>query len=171
MSSAMSQPALFLVRHARAGGPRAGERDFDRTLDDMGRADAARMAATLQKRGWTLGDIACSSARRCRQTADILLGTTPSASISFEEPLYDGALDAYLAVIGDIRSRAGDGAPVTIIGHNPILEHLAWECLGSATATRALPAGFLPGMVIAIARKPDTAPDELPGRLVEVLNP
>lgn len=129
------------------------------------------MAVKLQKRGWTLGDIACSTARRCRQTADILLGTIPSASISFEEPLYDGALDAYLAVLGDIRARAGDGAPLTVIGHNPVLEHLAWECLGSAAATRALPAGFLPGMVIAIARRPETAPDELPGRLVEVLTP
>lgn len=129
------------------------------------------MAEALQKRGWTLGDIACSTARRCRQTADILLGAIPSASISFEEPLYDGALEAYLAVLDDIRTRAGNRAPLTLIGHNPVLEHLAWECLGSTAATRALPAGFLPGMVIAIARRPETAPGELPGRLVEVLAP
>ena len=171
MSSAMSQPALFLVRHARAGGPRAGERDFDRTLDEMGRTDAARVAALLQARGWSLGHIACSPARRCRETADILLGATPSASIAFEAPLYDGALDAYLAVLADLSEKAGTGEPLTLVGHNPILEQLAWECLGSTVATRVLPAGFLPGMVVAIARRPDAAPGERPSHLVEVLKP
>lgn len=167
----MSQPALFLIRHARAGGPIAGERDIDRTLSDMGRADAARMAAALHGHGWTLGDIACSTARRCRQTADILLQTAPSASILFSDALYEGALDTYRAVLADLAAKARPGAPLTIIAHNPIVEQLAWECLGSASATRALANGFLPGMIIALAREPETDPDELPGRLVAVLAP
>ncbi|KQS79179.1 hypothetical protein ASG25_11460 [Rhizobium sp. Leaf384] len=171
MSSEMSHPALFLVRHARAGAPRAGERDFDRTLDDVGRSDAARVADLFANQGWSLGDIISSPARRCRETAGILQGAAPSASISFAPPLYDGGLDAYLAAIDDHGASADPGLPMTIVGHNPILEQLAWECLGTTVAAGALPAGFLPGMIVAIARRQDGAPDERPSRLVAVLKP
>jgi phosphohistidine phosphatase len=156
-------PTLFLVRHARADGPKPGERDFDRILDEQGQADALRIAEAIRARGWSLGRVVASPARRCRQTADILTDANPPMSLSHEPALYDGPLDAYLTLI--------DGAvgplPLTVVGHNPLVEQAAWACLGASLATQALRAGFLPAMVVAIARDPDGSP----ARLVEVLTP
>jgi phosphohistidine phosphatase len=165
MSLSPSQPRLFIVRHARAAAPHPGERDIDRRLEEAGRLDAAAIGARVLKRDWFLGHVICSPARRCRETAAILLETAPHASFTVLDTLYDGLLEAYLAVLAD----ADATAPLTLIGHNPTVEQLAWECLGNATASRVLPGGVQPGTVIAIAA--DDSDDLLPGRLVDVLAP
>lgn len=153
------------MRHARAAAPQPGERDIDRHLEEAGRRDAGKIGACVLERDWFLGHVVCSPALRCRETAAILLKTAPHASFTVLDTLYDGMLDAYLAVL----AQADPDAPVTIIGHNPTVEQLAWECLGNATASRVLPRGVQPGTIIAVAA--GDGADLLPRHLVDVLAP
>ena len=45
---------IYLVRHASAAWPQPGTRDFDRTLDQRGREEAARLAEMMTVSSMTL---------------------------------------------------------------------------------------------------------------------
>jgi phosphohistidine phosphatase SixA len=66
---------LTIVRHARAGSKRGWDRpDEQRPLDDIGRADAAALAALLAAR--PVARLVSSPAQRCVQTLRPLAETT-----------------------------------------------------------------------------------------------
>ncbi|MGD9703977.1 MAG: histidine phosphatase family protein [Acidimicrobiia bacterium] len=81
---------IFLVRHGRASA--GWDDDPDPGLDDVGRHQAARVAAALAPLGPL--DIWTSPLRRCRETAEPLVaiwGTTPIVETALAEiPSPDG---------------------------------------------------------------------------------
>lgn len=134
---------IFLVRHAHAAWALPGVRDFDRRLDERGREEATRLAATMSVNGFEPDLIHCSSARRCRETLDILLAHAPhKPTIEHSDVLYAASHDGYLdliAAVDDPRIRS-----LMIVGHNPMIEDTAHALLHTdpdAYAT-ALGGGF-----------------------------
>ena len=68
----MGKQLLTLVRHGKSSWQTAGQTDFDRPLNDRGRADAPVMASRLVNGGYIPDLILCSSAVRTQQTAALL---------------------------------------------------------------------------------------------------
>ncbi|WP_102959135.1 SixA phosphatase family protein [Mangrovicella endophytica] len=118
---------LLVLRHAHAAWPSPGARDFDRALDDRGRADAVQLSDTLGVHQLTADRVLCSSARRTRETLDGIRAALPAdMPIEFCEALYAGGPDVYLA-----QARAQQGAAsLMVIGHNPAVEELALTLVG-----------------------------------------
>ncbi|MCY0095427.1 SixA phosphatase family protein [Hoeflea ulvae] len=115
---------VFIVRHAHAVWAMPGTRDFDRPLDDRGREEAARLAATLTVNGFDPDLIFCSNARRCIETLAILLERdTSRPRIVHSDALYASGYKAYLDAIGSVHDDAVQS--IMIIGHNPMVEETA----------------------------------------------
>lgn len=111
------------MRHAKSSWADSSAKDFDRYLNDRGRADASRMGKYLKELGIHPDQVFCSPAARTKETADLLgseLAIDPS-SIQYENELYSGGVKAYLECIW--KSNLGSECVMTI-GHNPMTEQL-----------------------------------------------
>jgi phosphohistidine phosphatase len=134
---------IFLVRHAHAAWALPGMRDFDRPLDDRGREEATRLAATMSVNAFEPDMIYCSNARRCLETLGILQArSSVKMRIEYSDALYAGSHDAYLDLIASKHDKAIRS--IMIIGHNPMIEDTAQVLLQNDPATfeTALGSGF-----------------------------
>jgi phosphohistidine phosphatase len=134
---------IFLVRHAHAAWALPGMRDFDRPLDERGREEAARLAATMSVNGFEPDLVYCSNARRCAETLDIVqTRNNGRLKVEYSDALYAASHDAYLDLIGSVHDEAIQS--IMIIGHNPMLEDTAQALLQNDPATfeAALGLGF-----------------------------
>ncbi len=144
---------LFLLRHARSGWALPGQRDFDRTLDDLGRAEAQLTAQAAAERGIRPDLILCSTAVRCRQTAEPLYRTLgEDIDILYMDELYTGPVAFYRSLV----EAHADRASLMLVGHNPMIEELFRQLLGEEVAAAALGEGYPPAglAVIDIPSRP-----------------
>ncbi|MEM5492078.1 histidine phosphatase family protein [Hoeflea sp. AS16] len=145
MSPAPHTPLrIFLVRHAHAAWALPGVRDFDRPLDERGREEAARLAATMSVNGFDPDRVYCSNARRCAETLDILqkARTGGGLQVDYSDALYASGHDAYLDLIGSAHDQSIQS--IMLIGHNPMIEDTAQALLQNDPAVfeSALGHGF-----------------------------
>jgi phosphohistidine phosphatase len=132
---------LYLLRHARSGWALPGQRDFDRTLDGIGYAEAALTAQNVADHGLRPDLILSSTATRCRQTAQPLYRTLgEDIDIRYLDPLYTGPTGIY----HDIVEAHADRPSLMLIGHNPMIEELFHQILGEERAAAALAEGYPP---------------------------
>lgn len=122
---------LWLLRHGDAEDPRPGTDDFDRSLTDEGRNEAAAAGRALVELG-AIPDIVLSSPRlRARQTAQL---ATEELRVGFEihDPLAGGftAQDALSAVEGR------DGQTILLVGHMPDLALVVRDLAHAAVPLR-----------------------------------
>lgn len=160
---------LYLLRHARAAWAVAGQSDFDRPLDDLGFADAEILADMAADRGYSPELVLCSTALRCRQTADAFRRSLrEDLEIRHIDSLYAGAVNVYR----DLISGQADRASLMMVGHNPVIEEILQECLGERAAAHAIPAGYPPGAlaVVDFDIRPSSGPLPI-GRLTDWLDP
>lgn len=129
-------PRLYLLRHAKARWAEPGQRDFDRSLDASGVADAGRLGTYLRENGRRPARIAASSSQRTRETVAALGDLIPAEDVAFLDSLYEATAVQALDIA---HGQAGDG-DLMIVGHNPVMEDLATALVGSDAA--ALKAGF-----------------------------
>lgn len=131
---------LFLLRHAKAGWAMPGVRDFDRSLDVSGQADAEAIGAAMRARGLVPDITLCSNARRARETLEGIAGCADTGRVLFFDRLYTDDAAAYLSLIHE----HGASGSVLIIGHNPMMEDLAMALAGEGehVALATLNAGF-----------------------------
>ncbi len=118
---------LFLLRHAQAGWALPGQRDFDRTLDDTGYAQAELLADRAADRGLRPARIISSTATRCRETTEAFrraLGE--ELDIRHTDDLYTGGPDVYRA----LAAAQEDVDSVMLVGHNPMIEELLHSLVG-----------------------------------------
>ncbi|WP_158284864.1 SixA phosphatase family protein [Hoeflea marina] len=161
---------IFLVRHAHAGWPASGARDFDRPLDERGREEASRLAAAMVVNGFAPEVILCSGASRCTQTLAVLLHSAlATPRLVTNDMMYSGSVQTYLDLIA--AEAAAGSASVMLVGHNPMIEETARALLQSSpdALDKALGNGFpTAGLLIA-----DTAPggDLRKCRFVGLLSP
>lgn len=134
---------LFLVRHAHAGWALPGARDFDRSLDDLGHAEAARLASAVAVNGYAPEQIICSTARRCSETLGVVTGAGSfSGTVVYTDTLYTGGCETYLGLIAN--AQAEGRRSLMLVGHNPMLEETANALFSRdrATADSVLGRGF-----------------------------
>ncbi|MBL8896490.1 MAG: histidine phosphatase family protein [Planctomycetes bacterium] len=118
---------LFLLRHAKAEPGQPGQADFDRPLAPKGLATARALGAYLRAHELRPELVLCSSARRTMETWQELRLEEGGARVG-EEALYLASASQLLT-----RLRAAPDAVtrVLLIGHNPGLEDLSLQLVGS----------------------------------------
>ncbi|MBL0375035.1 histidine phosphatase family protein [Rhizobium sp. KVB221] len=129
---------LHLMRHAHAAWPAAGTRDFDRPLDQRGRAEALDVARQAHALGLQPRHVVASPAQRCLETAAIFTEVAGGPQPHFEGALYSEGVEAYLA---QIRQHRHEGS-LLLVGHNPMIEGLASMLMASGPAETALAFGY-----------------------------
>lgn len=131
---------LYLLRHSRAGWALPGMRDFDRPLDEAGKADAESMGIAMRASGFVPDVTLCSNAKRARETLEGIAGCTDTGRVLFSDELYSEDAARYLEII----QKNGDYGAVLVIGHNPMMEDLALAVAGSGeeSAIGTLNSGF-----------------------------
>lgn len=132
---------LYLLRHARSGWALPGQRDFDRALDETGYVDAERLAQMAADRGIRPDRILCSTAVRCRETAEPFFRTVAEdLDIRYIDALYSGPTNVYFELIDAHRHLNS----LMLVGHNPMIEQLLHQLVGDEDARDAIPLGYPP---------------------------
>ena len=136
-------------------------RDFDRPLDPRGVSDARALGIRMREQDLLPQLTICSTARRCRETLDLVAGQVNVGEVVYEDALYSDDAAGYLA---EIRCHAECGA-LMIVGHNPMTEDLALALAGSGDrhASGAMARGF-PTCGLAILRFDDGLGQAAPGK-------
>lgn len=131
---------LYLMRHAHSGWALPGQTDFDRTLDQSGIEEAATIAKRAAEQGFCPDVILCSTARRCRQTAEAFLSAfgADRPTIHYIDELYNAPPRVYFEVL----SRHDSNRSVMLLGHNPAMEEILETLAGTRAAALYIPSGY-----------------------------
>ena len=123
---------LTLLRHAKSSWDDDRLDDFDRPLAPRGLKAAPRIGQALAKLGPPVDLILCSTAKRTRQTLDLVLREFADVKpkVQYDDALYHGLPESLLECI--VR-QAGRARHVLLIGHNPGLEILALRLTGKGS--------------------------------------
>ena len=114
----MMQRRLVMIRHAKSSWANPLQSDFERPLNERGKAEAQEMGKKLMQAGIVPDLIISSSAKRTRQTAKRIaseVGYEPDR-IQWEEKLYHCIPSVFEEMIGEV----GDEVQTLfIVAHNP----------------------------------------------------
>jgi phosphohistidine phosphatase len=141
---------LLLLRHAKSSWEVPALADYDRPLAKRGQKNAPRMGAEIAALGLRPDLVLCSGAARTRQTLDLAQAAwgAPPPQVVYDDQIYMASPAALLKLL-----RALPDAPprVMIVGHNPGLEELSEELVGSGdAAARELLASKFPTCALAV---------------------
>ena len=130
---------LLLLRHAKSSWDDPSLADHDRPLAPRGRKAAERIGAHLRRERIPVALVLCSSARRARETLDLV---APPGEIEFAPELY-GATAAEL--VERLRRVPDDVDVVMLIGHEPAIRDVTVRLIGRAgeLADRKFPTAAL----------------------------
>lgn len=121
---------LLLLRHAKAEPGAHGMADIDRQLAPRGHDDAPCMGGWVAAQNLLPDYIVCSTAQRTRQT---LHGVMPTLGADvetvFEQAIYEANATRLLTVARRTPKRS---RRLLMVGHNPGLEDLTNDLIGSA---------------------------------------
>ena len=113
---------LLLLRHAKSSRDDPALRDFERPLNDRGKADAKRMGSFLGRQNIAVDFVVSSPAKRARRTTEIFLSAAKIANkATFDERIYEAAPPQLLRVVSEIEAAHN---VALLIGHNPGFEEL-----------------------------------------------
>lgn len=148
---------LLLLRHAKSSWDDHGLADYDRPLAKRGLKAAPRMGEEIGRLGLRPTLIICSGAKRTRQTLELAVaamgGERPQ--VAFDDAIYMASPAALLTLIRQ-QPPGADTDPLMIVGHNPGLEELAQELVGSGEAQlRGRLASKFPTGTLAVITFPE----------------
>lgn len=123
--------SLALLRHAKSSWDATDIDDFDRTLNERGRAAAPVMGAALKELHFVPERILCSPAKRTRETLSLIQPFLKDGEVTFDEQLYLTSQDTLLARLHTVPVGV---KRVLIVGHNPGLHGLALMLAGTGDA-------------------------------------
>ncbi len=147
---------LHLLRHAKSSAKEDVE-DYERPLSRRGRKTARRVGRNLSAKLGAIDLVLCSSARRTRETLDLVLDQFPPGPstlprTSIEDELYLASREKLTARLGRLDAR---DVNVLLIGHNPGLHDLAIALADeNSPAFRALASGKFPTAAFVSFRVP-----------------
>ncbi len=112
------QRTLVIIRHAKSSWANPLQSDFERPLNDRGKAEAPEMGRLLKKHGIIPDLIISSTAKRTKQTAKKLANELDYDfdHIKWEEKLYHCIPSVFEEVIYEV---ADNIKTAFIIAHNP----------------------------------------------------
>lgn len=112
---------LHLIRHAKSSWQDTGLEDAERPLKKRGLRDARLMASALWEAGWRGGSVFCSTARRARETLQVLVDELSEGRFAVTHDIELYTFD-YNDLIDWLAARQED--ELTLVGHNPALHGL-----------------------------------------------
>lgn len=123
---------LYLVRHAKSSWDDIALSDFERPLNERGKADAPKMGKRLRKKGVKLDAFVSSPARRAKKTAEYFIKEYEGdkQDIIFISSLYDASANDFAAAVKSLDDKYGS---VALFSHNPGITQFANELASSAT--------------------------------------
>ncbi|QIK95194.1 histidine phosphatase family protein [Sphingomonas sp. HDW15A] len=159
-------PRLLLLRHAKSSWDEDGLADFDRPLNERGRAAATAIGRYLAAQKVVPDRLMVSPARRTRETIERVLAEVSG----WPKPQYDDRI--YEASSGDL-SRIISETPagtesLMLVGHNPGLGFIAAQ-LGGARA--AVELGKFPTGSLAIIELSEPWAEAHSGTLAAFVKP
>ena len=116
----------MLLRHAKSAHPSGGS-DIDRPLAPGGRERRPRIGAYLRDGGLVPGLALVSSARRTRETWDLVRPALGDVATRLDPRIYEAPADRLLAVVREVEP---DVRALLMIGHNPGFAELAGWLVG-----------------------------------------
>ena len=120
---------LFLLRHAKSSWSNPALQDRERPLATRGINDAPLMGKAMAERGLDPDFVLCSSARRTRDTLDLVLPELKvEPKVVYEDALYHASPETMLQVLRGIQPGA---SRVMLVGHNPEIHSLALDLVGA----------------------------------------
>lgn len=143
---------LLLLRHAKSSRDDEGLADHARPLSKLGKGAARDMGRYMAKAGLTPDTVLCSTARRARETWDLVASELPGGiRTEVLDALYDFGDGTRL--IDVIRMRGDTSRRLMLVGHNPSLEQLARRLTGSGEPQlRARLSAKYPTAALALLR-------------------
>ena len=118
-----SMRRLLLLRHAKSDWSEPGQRDRDRALAPRGQRAAPKIGAYMVRHRLTPDRVLCSTAKRTRETWDLIAAKFADPPlVTFEEQLYDAKPNDILAIIA---AATPTHHTMLVIGHNPSLQAAA----------------------------------------------
>src|SRR2546421_2803791 len=113
---------LLLLRHAKSSWADPGQPDFERPLNERGRASAPVMGRFLARRMLKPDVVVCSPAERARETAALALEAAElSPPMRYDTRIYEAGAARLVEVVREIAEPA---ASAMLVGHNPGMEEL-----------------------------------------------
>jgi phosphohistidine phosphatase len=136
---------LLLLRHAKSSWDDPALADHDRPLAARGRKAAKLIRAHLLEEQIGISLVLCSSARRARETLELV---APPGQVRIEHELYGASTDQ---LIDRLRRVPDEIEAVMLIGHNPAIQDLAVALVAgeSELASRKFPTGALASLAFA----------------------
>ncbi len=130
---------LLLLRHAKSSWEDPALTDHERPLAPRGRRAAKLIRSYLRESGIPVSLVLCSSARRARETLELV---EPGGEIRVEDGLYAASASE---LIGRLRHVPDETETVMLVGHNPGIQELAAQLSGdrSPLVGRRFPTGAL----------------------------
>lgn len=115
---------LILVRHAKSDWSVAGQKDFDRSLNERGHRDAPRMAQLLKDKNLTIDALISSPAERARHTALYFIEQLKrnEDEIILNENLYEASARIWMNEVNELDNNFNT---VVMFGHNPGISYFA----------------------------------------------
>ncbi len=111
---------LILLRHAKSAWPAVP--DHERPLAARGQRDAPIIGRWLRDAGHMPDQVLCSTARRARETYDLVRhGLQATPAVTFDDRIY-GASGAQLAEL--VRDTASGTRTLMLVGHDPAIPDL-----------------------------------------------
>ncbi len=144
MTSITPPPSrIYLLRHAEGRSWAApGQQDFDRPLNDKGYAEAEIVADNAADKGYQPDLVICSTALRCRQTADAI---HRAMGPSTRDSLRRCALQRHAGHLSRDHRIQATADSVMLVGHNPTIEQTLEALIGHDALRRAhCPTAFRP---------------------------
>lgn len=151
---------LTLLRHAKSERDSPTGADFDRTLNDRGRADAARMGQKIRDLGLTFDLVLASPAQRVVETVEGVAELSPR----FDPRIYEASTESLLGIVRSTDDHVGS---LLLVGHNPGFEQLAARL--TDTEVEQMPTAALAEIELPIDHWRDVA--ESGGQLVRFVTP
>ena len=136
---------LMLLRHAKSSWDDPTLVDHDRPLAPRGRKAAQLIGAYLRRERIPVSLVLCSSARRARETLELV---DPPGELQIAPELYGASADQLLARVRRLPETIDSAM---LIGHNPGMQELA-ACLASddgELAEQKFPTGALAMLRVA----------------------
>jgi len=151
---------LVLLRHAKSDWPDVA--DHDRPLAKRGRRDAPAVGRWLGASGYVPDAVVCSTARRARETWDLvatgITAAVPGAApaVRYEPRVYEATV---LGLLMLVREFDAGWRTALIVGHNPGMAELT---VGLASPDSAPPQAF-PTAAVAVLGLPGPWAEAAPG--------
>jgi phosphohistidine phosphatase len=125
----MTMLTLSLLRHAKSSWKDPTLPDHDRPLNTRGTTEAPVMGKAMAKHGLDPDLVLCSTARRTRDTLQLVLPELKTEpKIIYEDGLYHGTPAEMLGILHGVGPGVGQ---VLLVGHNPELQAFALDLIGS----------------------------------------